>query len=154
MNQITRKVMNEYITSTNRFVIFCNEMFTFRTTLPSEEVYKILSEKGVIKELIDGYEDLHGMSTPFLNQYISKLSGIKLCKQHKADHSLGKFIIFVDVVEMIAKDDGITLDEARDRFYNSYIASCFADDEFGFYGDSPPYIYSLYRNELEKGITQ
>ena len=62
-------------------------------------------------------------------------------------HELAKTLIFSDVIEMIAQDYHITLDEARDRFYGSDVIKLFSDDELGLYGDSPYYIYSLYKKE-------
>ena len=145
-SMIMQKTKNTYINK-NRFVIFCNELFTIKTSFPSEEVYRILSKNGVVKELINGYEDLHGMSTSFLNQYISGLSGIKESYSNKQDHSLAKFLIFTDVVEMIFREYRVSLDDARERFYASEIIKFFSDDELGLYGDSPNYIFSLYKKE-------
>ena len=63
------------------------------------------------------------------------------------DHSLAKTLIFSDVIEMIAKDYRVSLDEARDRFYTSEIVKLFSDDDLGLYGESPLFVYSLYKEE-------
>ena len=62
-------------------------------------------------------------------------------------HELAKALIFTDVIELIAQDYRISLNEARDRFYSSEVIKLFSDDELGLYGDSPYYIYSLYKKE-------
>lgn len=57
----------------NRFIIMCVEHYASYSHKSSGETYKELSKKGVIKELTDDYEDLHGMSSMYLNEYISTL---------------------------------------------------------------------------------
>lgn len=55
----------------NRFVVMCVEQFASYMDMNSRETYSLLKKNGVIKELIYDYEDLHGMSTTYLNEYIS-----------------------------------------------------------------------------------
>ena len=57
----------------NHFVVFCIEEYAESVHKPSEIVYKEMKNAGIISYLINDYEDLHGMSTPFLNQFISGL---------------------------------------------------------------------------------
>lgn len=57
----------------NRFVLFTVEQYAKYINKDRREVYKQLKEKGIINELIDDYEDLHGMSTIYLNDYIDSL---------------------------------------------------------------------------------
>ena len=64
-------------------------------------------------------------------------------------HELAKTLIFSDVIEMIAHDFHITLNDARDRFYNSELIKLFSDDELGLYGESPLFIYSLFKKEYK-----
>lgn len=56
----------------NRFVIMCVEQYASYTNKGSQNAYNLLSKKGIIKELIDDYEDMHGMSTYSINEYIDK----------------------------------------------------------------------------------
>ena len=56
----------------NRFIVMCVEQFASSINRKSNNVYKELNDKGVINELIDDYEDMHGMSTYSLNEYIGK----------------------------------------------------------------------------------
>ena len=57
----------------NRFVIMCVEQYCFQYQEEGEKIYKKMKENGVIKELTEDYEDLHGMSTLYLNEYIHSL---------------------------------------------------------------------------------
>ena len=57
----------------NHFVVMCGEQYAACTNKPSELVYKSMKEKGIIEYLINDYEDLHGLSTTFLNQFIGGL---------------------------------------------------------------------------------
>jgi transcriptional regulator with XRE-family HTH domain len=61
----------------NRFVIMCVEQFAESINKSSDKVYKLLKEKKIIDELINDYEDLHGMSTVYLNDYINALIGAR-----------------------------------------------------------------------------
>lgn len=62
----------------NRFIIMCVEQYALVSHKRSGEVYSNLLKKGIIKELKDDYEDLHGMSTLYINDYISSLLGEKI----------------------------------------------------------------------------
>lgn len=64
-------------------------------------------------------------------------------------HVLAKTIIITKVIELIAEKYKITLSEARDRLYNSRTMKLIDDDEMGFYGESPLYVYSVYLEEQE-----
>ena len=57
----------------NRFVVMCIEQYSLHTKEDSGVVYSKLSSHGIIDELQNDYEDLHGMSTPYINEYIDKL---------------------------------------------------------------------------------
>lgn len=67
------KVNIEYEKKVNHFVIMCVEQYAASTKKDSNVVYKRIKESGILAELILDYEDLHGMSTEFLNQYIGGL---------------------------------------------------------------------------------
>ena len=64
-------------------------------------------------------------------------------------HELSKILIFNEVVQLIAQKNHISLDEARDIFYNSKTVLCFDDDSLGLYGESPLHIYSLFQEEIK-----
>ena len=57
----------------NRFVIMCVEQYASFSKKSSQFVYNKMLKCGVIDELTNDYEDLHGMSTVYLNDYIHHL---------------------------------------------------------------------------------
>ena len=57
----------------NRFVIMCVEQYAAFSNQSSANTYKELLDNGIISELENDYEDLHGMSTVWLNEYINGL---------------------------------------------------------------------------------
>ena len=57
----------------NRFVVWCVDEYTRSIKGRSDRVYKTMKDKGIIDELINDYEDLHGMSFEWLNDYIGRL---------------------------------------------------------------------------------
>ena len=60
----------------NRFIVMCIEQYAANINQDSRTTYLKLNEAGIIDELINDYEDMHGMSTYSLNEYIGKrLSG-------------------------------------------------------------------------------
>lgn len=54
----------------NRFVIMCVEQYALYKNSGSRITYNELYKKGVLKELSNDYEDMHGMSTYSINEYI------------------------------------------------------------------------------------
>ena len=65
------------------------------------------------------------------------------------EHVLAKTILISEVINLIAKNYKLTIDEARDRFYSSDIIDMLDDDETGLYGESALYIFSLYEESLK-----
>lgn len=57
----------------NRFIIICVEQYASSVNQPGAVVYKKMKDSGVIDELTNDYEDLHGMSFAYLNDYIGAL---------------------------------------------------------------------------------
>ena len=62
-------------------------------------------------------------------------------------HVLAKTILISQTIELIAKKYGVSIAEARDRFYNSKVVEMLEDDETGLYGESALYLLSLYEKE-------
>ena len=56
----------------NRFIVMCIEQYAAITNQSSAVTYNKLNEIGIIDELRDDYEDMHGMSTYSINEYINK----------------------------------------------------------------------------------
>ena len=60
----------------NRFIVMCVEQYAASINQSSALTYSKLNDSGIIDELKDDYEDMHGMSTYSINEYIKKrLSG-------------------------------------------------------------------------------
>ena len=66
------------------------------------------------------------------------------------EHVLSKTILISQTIELIAKKYKLSIEEARDRFYESDVIEMLDDDETGLYGESALYLLSLYENYIEK----
>ena len=55
----------------NRFIVMCVEQYAKFSGLDSASAYRLLEKAGLLRELEVDYEDLHGMSTQYLNEYFS-----------------------------------------------------------------------------------
>ena len=84
----------------------CIKQYASATKESSKSIYNLLSKKGILQEIIDNYEDLHGMSIYSINEYISKRTGAK----YNADcpgslpHDIFKTIIAYKTIELIAEN--------------------------------------------------
>ena len=65
----TNSVLDKKI---NRFIVMCVEQYASSVNQGSGFVYNKLNKAGIIDELRDDYEDMHGMSTFSINEYINK----------------------------------------------------------------------------------
>ena len=54
----------------NRFIVMCIEQYAEYVNQPSSVVYQEMKKEGVINWLRDDYEDMHGMSTLYINDFI------------------------------------------------------------------------------------
>ena len=142
----------------NRFIIMCTEQYASYTGRNSGETYKELLNKGIIDELRNDYEDLHGMSSMYLNDYIYSLASGKETitesknseiNSHQSD-ILAKTILVTNVTELIAKRYKVPITEARYMLYESKMIDLIDDKETGLYGESPLYILSLFETEEKK----
>lgn len=59
----------------NRFIIMCVEQYCLEYNQESSKIYDQMKKMNVLDELKKDYEDLHGMSTTYLNSYIHSLLG-------------------------------------------------------------------------------
>jgi len=62
-----------------------------------------------------------------------------------------KEYIIRDVIEYYATDNNIEVKEAMTQFYNSEVFGKLDDIETGLYLLSSPYVYDLFRDELQCG---
>ena len=65
----TNSVLDKKI---NRFIVMCVEQYASNVNQSSNVIYSMLNKAGIIDELKEDYEDMHGMSTYSLNEYIDK----------------------------------------------------------------------------------
>ena len=60
------------------------------------------------------------------------------------EHVLSKTILISQTIELIAKKYKLSVEEARNRFYESDVVEMLDDDETGLYGESALFLLSLY----------
>ena len=66
------------------------------------------------------------------------------------EHVLSKSILISQTIELIAKKYKISIEKARDWFYESEVVGMLDDDETGLYGSSALYLLSLFENNEKK----
>ncbi len=66
------------------------------------------------------------------------------------EHYLIRATIISEIVKMIEKEYHLPEREALKAFYMSATGASLADDATGLYGQSPLFIFSLYRQETEE----
>jgi hypothetical protein len=60
------------------FQTFCIEYYSNHIHKPSNEVYQLFKNQGLLDLLIEDYEDLHGMGMEYLMQFFDEyLDGVK-----------------------------------------------------------------------------
>lgn len=57
-----------------------------------------------------------------------------------------------DLVEMLTRDFGMSMQEALDAFYNSETYAKLNNPATGLYFQSSKYVYSYLKNELSTGV--
>ena len=62
------------------------------------------------------------------------------------EHVLTKTILISQTIELIAKKYKLSIEEARNKFYQSDVIEMLDDDETGLYGESALYLLSIYEN--------
>ena len=60
------------------------------------------------------------------------------------EHVLAKTILISQTIELIAKKYKLSIEEARNQFYQSEVVKMLDDDETGLYGESALYLLSLF----------
>ncbi len=68
------------------------------------------------------------------------------------EHVLAKTILISQTIELIAKKYKLSIEESRNRFYQSDVIDMLDDDETGLYGESALYLLSLYDKYLKTKI--
>jgi hypothetical protein len=54
------------------FITFCLELYAEHKNMSSPEVYQLFNKTGIMELLKTDYEDLHGMSFEYLNQFFDE----------------------------------------------------------------------------------
>lgn len=144
--------MEQDVKQVNRFIVMCVEQYAACINQNCSDTYYRLNETGIIKELEDDYEDMHGMSIYLVNEYIHKRLGNVNQPvngyEAKIGHVISKTTLIYETIELIADEYTLTFKEARNRFYQSKVIDMLDDDETGLYGESALYLLSLYEQEL------
>jgi hypothetical protein len=68
-------------------------------------------------------------------------------------HGTSRAATLPSILKLITDHYGVSDDEAMKIFYESHIGSCYSDDESGLYGQSALYVFSLLRDEIDKGFS-
>ncbi|MGB8455278.1 MAG: hypothetical protein WCD89_23470 [Anaerocolumna sp.] len=66
------------------------------------------------------------------------------------EHYLIRATIIPEVISLIMKEYPMTQEMALETFYSSETGALLAQDESGLYGQSPLYIYGLFKSEFEE----
>ena len=66
------------------------------------------------------------------------------------EHILSKTILISQTIELIAKKYKLSIEEARDAFYQSDIIEMLDDDKTGLYGESALYLLSIFDKQYKK----
>ena len=70
----------------NRFLVMCIMQYASSIGLSNAEVYEKMQRAGLLDEIEDDYEDLHGMSTMYLNGYIgARLESLEYVSSYEVD---------------------------------------------------------------------
>jgi len=136
--------------SKTSFKAFCVEYYANHTGKTGPEVYDEFERSGLLNELENDYEDLHGMGMESLMQLFDERLGNETRSELlKCEHHLIRATIIPEVARQIAERFGISEAEALDRFYKSATAQNLADEENGLYGQSALFIFGQFLEELE-----
>ena len=135
--------------SKTSFKTFCVEFYANHAGKTGPEVYAEFEKSGLLKELENDYEDLHGMGMEALMQLFDEYLGNGVAKSglQACEHNQIRALIIPEVARLIAKRFGISEEEALDRFYKSATAQNLADEANGLYGQSALFIFGQYLEE-------
>ena len=67
------KILTKQEKQINRFIVMCIEDYAEEKSISGQQVYEMMEENDLFQEMTDDYEDLHGMSSSYLNYYIEKM---------------------------------------------------------------------------------
>lgn len=134
--------------SKTSFTAFCVEFYANHVGKTGPEVYAEFEKSGLLRELDEDYEDLHGMGMEALMQMFDEYLGNHMEKAVLGEHHQVRSMIIPEVVKLITERFGISESEALDRFYKSATAQNLADEENGLYGQSALFLFGQYLEEM------
>jgi hypothetical protein len=129
------------------FTAFCVEFYANHVGKTGPEVYAEFEKSGLLRELDEDYEDLHGMGMEALMQLFDERLGNVMTPTKRCEHHLIRATIIPEVAKLIAERFGISESEALDRFYKSATSQNLADEENGLYGQSALFVFGQYLEE-------
>ena len=134
------------------FKAFCIEAYAQHTGKSGPEVYARFSEAKLLELLDTDYEDLHGMGKEWLDMVVRCRSDAKYI--HGYDIVIGKFANdnVGETVNFVQQGIMRREDAAMEAFYRSATGAAFADDKTGLYGQSPDFIFGLFREERDANM--
>lgn len=135
----------------NIFIVLSVQQYASAINKSSFDTYQMLSANRILNDLLDDYEDLHGMSSEWINDYINQLlDGKPLGEQKLLGKNTGiKVKIIVEVVGMIARKYSLPLDIAREVLYSSSVIDKI-DEEIESYKDSPQHFFDIFKEKHQK----
>lgn len=71
------RINSTYDKKISQFLVMCIEQYALENNLSSKEAYKIMENHHIIDDLKNDYEDLHGMSTLYINDHIKALIEVR-----------------------------------------------------------------------------
>ena len=135
--------------SKTSFTAFCVEFYANHVSRTGPEVYAEFEKSGLLRELDEDYDDLHGMGMEALMQLFDEYLGNHMENAVLGEHHQVRSMIIPEVVKLITERFGISESEALDLFYKSATAQNLADEENGLYGQSALFIFGQYLEEME-----
>ena len=126
-----------------RILAFTIELYAKHIEKPADVVYQKLQETELLEMLYTDYEDLHGMSPEYMNNYFDKCFG-KQVKEKPVGKAITKALIIAEVIELIAKKYIVNLKEATKMYYTSNTSKMMSDDNTAMYGDSALNVFSVF----------
>lgn len=64
-----------------------------------------------------------------------------------SQHDVAKLLLKKHVIDLISKEECISIIEAKEKLKTSGISALIDDDETGLYGESPLYVFSVYQSK-------
>ena len=67
------KILTKSEKKINRFIVMCIEDYAREKSISGQKAYQMMEDKNLFEEMTEDFEDLHGMSSSYLNYYIDRM---------------------------------------------------------------------------------